>query len=81
MQFGWQPQDMSLFHATDDRMLSHIGGALSRQAKRSKYKKEHDDDETKRRASKGWVSRKSRRQKLLVNLPQNEQHIFFFPLG
>ena len=79
MQFLWQPMDMSLFHATDDRMLSHIGGGLSRAAKRRHgYKKSHDhplfgselDDERKRKASKGWVSRRKDRQ---VVLPKHEK--------
>ena len=79
MEFLWQPMDMSLFHATDDRMLSHIGGGLSRHAKRRHgYKKSHDhplfgselDDERKRKASKGWVSRRKDRQ---VVLPKHEK--------
>ena len=45
MQFGWNQADMSLFHPTDDRMLSHIGGALSRTAKRNRQRRVIDEDE------------------------------------
>ena len=78
MDFQWQPMDLSLFHATDDRMLSHIGGGLSRKAKRG-YKKGHDhpifggelDDDRKRKATKGWVARRDPR--FSVVLPKHEK--------
>ena len=38
-QFPWTSFDSTPFHATDDRMLSHIGGSVSRSAKRKKKPK------------------------------------------
>ena len=38
-QFPWTNFDQTPFHATDDRMLSHIGGSVSRAAKRKKKPK------------------------------------------
>ena len=42
-QFPWQTTNHSLFRATDDNMLSHIGGALSRKAKRTRRKREKEE--------------------------------------
>ena len=58
--------DMSPFHATDDRMLSHIGGGLSRRSKRrTKEEKRKDRDEKE--------EKKRRRERRLVTLPKHEQ--------